>query len=424
MGRVATPSRRRDPPQCPAVDSHGSIIIRGARENNLKDVSLDIPKRKITVFTGVSGSGKSSLVFDTIAAESQRLINETYHRVRAELPAALRPARRRLAREPAAAIIVDQQRIGGNSRSTVGTVTDAYTMLRVLFARLGEPHGAGTERRYSFNDPRGMCPDCEGIGEVAAIDEDALVDDDKSLNEGALAVPDFAVGSWFWKIFTTRASSTPTSQLGDYTAPRCATAPATRPRRKVKLDLGSKQMNSTYEGLSPSSSGSTCRRSPTSLQPHIRAAVERISTQRTCAACDGTRLNAGRARDCRIDGTNIAECSAMEVARAAPTFIRTDRRARRRAACVDALATRLEHLDRHRPRLPQPRPPDRDAVRRRVAAGEDGAPPRLEPHRHDLHLRRAQRRPAPARRAPAQRAAARSCATRATRCWSSSTSPT
>jgi len=180
--------------------AYGSIQIRGARENNLKDVSLDIPKRKITVFTGVSGSGKSSLVFGTIAAESQRLINETYPAfVQQFMPHYGQPDADSLD-NISAAIVVDQQRIGGNSRSTVATVTDTAQMLRVLFARIATPH-LPSYGFYSYNDPRGMCTECEGIGQVASMDMSAVLDESKSLNQGAILPKDFAVGSWWWEIY-------------------------------------------------------------------------------------------------------------------------------------------------------------------------------------------------------------------------------
>jgi excinuclease UvrABC ATPase subunit len=183
-----------------ADTAYGSIRIRGARENNLKNVSLDIPKRKITVFTGVSGSGKSSLVFGTIAAESQRLINETYPAfVQQFMPHYGQPDADEL-ENISAAIVVDQQRIGGNSRSTVATVTDAAQMLRVIFSRVAEPR-LGSPGLYSYNDPRGMCPDCEGIGQVAAMDMSAVIDESKSLNAGALLPKDFSVDSWWWEIY-------------------------------------------------------------------------------------------------------------------------------------------------------------------------------------------------------------------------------
>ena len=184
------------PGQPIACPDYGSIVIRGARENNLKGVSLDIPKRRITVFTGVSGSGKSSLVFSTIAAESQRLINETYPAfVQQFMPHYGQPDADVL-ENISAAIIVDQQRLGGNLRSTVATVTDTAQMLRVIFSRAAEPR-LPSPRLYSYNDPRGMCPECEGIGQVAAMDMSAVIDESKSLNEGALLPKDIAVDSWW-----------------------------------------------------------------------------------------------------------------------------------------------------------------------------------------------------------------------------------
>src|SRR5688572_1377992 len=183
-----------------ADGKYGSIKIRGARENNLKNVSLDIPKRKITVFTGVSGSGKSSLVFGSIAAESQRLINETYPAfVQQFMPHYGQPEADEL-ENISAAIVVDQQRLGGNSRSTVATVTDTAQMLRVIFARAAEPR-LPSYGFYSTNDPRGMCPECEGIGQVAAMDMSAVIDESKSLDDGAILLKDFSVDSWWWEIY-------------------------------------------------------------------------------------------------------------------------------------------------------------------------------------------------------------------------------
>ncbi len=323
------------------MDSHGSIIIRGARENNLKDVDLDIPKGRITVFTGVSGSGKSSIVFDTIAAESQRLLNETMPAfVQNYLPHYGQPDADVL-EDLSAAIIVDQQRIGGNARSTVGTYTDAYTMLRVLFSRVGEP-SAGTSNRYSFNDPAGMCPTCEGIGWVAAVDEAALLDDTKSLNDGAIDFPNFAVGSWYWKVFIDSGFFDPDQRVGDFT-PELREKLLYAPESKVKLDLGSKQMNTTYEGLIPKLKRLYLSKELDSLQKHLRAAVERISTQRECGDCNGSRLNPA-ALATRINNTNIADCASMET-RELATFIRTVDRPDVKPL-VDALARRLEHLDR------------------------------------------------------------------------------
>ena len=265
---------------------YGSIVIRGARENNLKNVSLDIPKRQITVFTGVSGSGKSSLVFGTIAAESQRLINETYPAfVQQFMPRYGQPDADQL-ENISAAIIVDQQRLGGNSRSTVATVTDAAQMLRVLFSRLAEPRLASPSL-YSYNDPRGMCPDCEGIGQVAAMDMSAVVDESKSLNQGALLPKDFAVQNWWWEIYAN-------SGLFDMDKPVRDFSPEER-ENLFNLDDGRKikvgKINLTYEGVVAKLKKGLGSKDPESLQPHVRAEYERIFTRALCPACHGARLN-------------------------------------------------------------------------------------------------------------------------------------
>src|SRR6201991_3553591 len=247
--------------------AYGSIIIRGARENNLKDVDLDIPKGRITVFTGVSGSGKSSIVFDTIAAEPQRRLNETMPAfVQTFLPHYGQPDADVL-EELSAAIVVDQQRIGGNARSTVGTYTDAYTMLRVLFSRVGTP-SAGTSNRYSSNDPTGMCLACEGIGRVAAVDEAQLVNDDLSLNEGAIDFPNVRVGSWYWKVFVDSGFFDPDMKVRDFT-PELRHLLLYEPERKTTLDLGAKTMNTKYEGLIPKLQRLYLSKELDSLQKHL-----------------------------------------------------------------------------------------------------------------------------------------------------------
>ncbi|GAA1405368.1 ATP-binding cassette domain-containing protein [Catellatospora coxensis] len=318
---------------------YGFIQVRGARENNLKDISLDIPKRKITLFTGVSGSGKSSLVFDTIAAESQRLINETYTAfLQSLLPGYGQPDVDSL-ENLSAAIIVDQKRLGGNSRSTVGTVTDAYSMLRLIFARLGSP-AVANPGVLSFNDPGGMCPDCEGLGDVAAIDEDAIVERDKSLNEGAILLSGFNVDSWFWAIITQSGFFDNDKKLRDYTADEWHRL-MYLPEAKVKLATPAGSMNSTYEGLVPKFKRLYLTKQTETTAPHIRAAIERIATRSACPACGGARLNAA-ALACRIDGRNIAECAAMEVADLAGFIRGVD--APTLAPMLNSLAARLDNL--------------------------------------------------------------------------------
>jgi excinuclease ABC A subunit len=315
---------------------YGSIIIRGARENNLKSVSLDIPKRRITVFTGVSGSGKSSLVFGTIAAESQRLINETYPSfVQQFMPRYGQPDADQL-ENISAAIIVDQQRLGGNSRSTIATVTDAAQMLRVLFSRLGEPR-LGPPSLYSYNDPRGMCTDCEGIGQVAAMDMAAVIDESKSLNAGALLPKDFAVDTWWWEIYAN-------SGLFDLDKPISAYSEQER-ENLFHLDDGRKikvgKIGLTYEGVVAKLKKGLGSKDPESLQPHVRVEYEKIFTRKTCPACQGARLNAA-ALASKVAGHNIAELSAMQVSDLAKLVRTMD--APQVGPMLQALALRLENL--------------------------------------------------------------------------------
>jgi len=309
----------------------GAIKVRGARENNLRDVDLDLPKRKLTVFTGVSGSGKSSLVFETIAAESRRLINETYTAfVQGFMPNQPRPDVDSL-EGLTAAIIVDQEPMGANPRSTVGTATDAYDMLRVIFSRLGNPY-VGPSSAFSFNIPAGsisgeitlqrgraeserreltitggMCPDCEGLGRVSTVDVDALVDRDKSLNEGAITFPGFTPGTWYHRIFVDSGFFDPDKKLRDFTDAEWERF-LHGPEAKIKTEL----LNLTYEGLVDKIRSRYLIKDPDSLQSHLRAAVERVATFTACPACDGTRLNA-IARSSKIDGRTIADCAAMQI---------------------------------------------------------------------------------------------------------------
>ena len=320
-----------------AEDSaYGSIIIRGARENNLKNVSLDIPKRRISVFTGVSGSGKSSLVFGTIAAESQRLINETYPAfVQQFMPHYGQPDAD-LLENISAAIIVDQQRLGGNSRSTVATVTDTAQMLRVLFSRLAEPR-LGPPGLYSYNDPRGMCPDCEGIGQVAAMNMAAVIDESRSLNGGALLPKDFAVDTWWWEIYKNSGLFDMDKPIADYSDEERHNLLHLDDGRKIKVG----KIGLTYEGVIAKLKKGLGSKDPDSLQPHVRLEYDRIFTRETCRACNGARLNAA-ALGSRVAGRNIAELSAMQVSDLA-RFVRTID-AREVKPMVDALAARLDNL--------------------------------------------------------------------------------
>ena len=296
--------------QSPALhvaDSHDLIRVQGARENNLKDVSVEIPKRRLTLFTGVSGSGKSSLVFGTIAAESQRLINETYSAfVQGFMPALARPEVD-LLEGLTTAIIVDQERMGANSRSTVGTATDANAMLRIVFSRLGEP-SAGPSFHYSFNLPAGACPRCEGMGSVTDIDLTQLYDESKSLAEGAITIPGYkADGWWTVRIFTESGFLDPDKPIRDYTETELHDFLHREPT-KVKVN----GVNLTYEGLVPKVQKSFLSKDPDALQPHIRAFVDRAVTFTACPECGGSRLSEA-ARSSRIGGINIADACAMQI---------------------------------------------------------------------------------------------------------------
>ena len=314
-----------------AADSHGLIRVHGARVNNLKDVSITIPKRRMTVFTGVSGSGKSSLVFGTIAAESQRLINETYSAfVQGFMPTLSRPDVDVLD-GLTTAILVDQQRMGADPRSTVGTATDANAMLRILFSRLGEPHigspnafsfnvpsvkasgsitverGGAKTKRVSFSRTGGMCPRCEGRGATNAIDLTQLYDDSKSLNDGALTIPGYSMDGWYGRIFTGCGFFDPDTPIRKFTKRELHDLVHKEPT-KIKVD----GINLTYEGLIPKIQKSMLSKDVDSLQPHVRAFVERAVTFTTCPECDGTRLS-GAARSSKIAGASIADVCAMEI---------------------------------------------------------------------------------------------------------------
>ncbi|WP_310717963.1 excinuclease ABC subunit UvrA [Streptomyces lydicus] len=320
--------------QAPAphlADTHDLIRVHGARENNLKDVSIEIPKRRLTVFTGVSGSGKSSLVFDTIAAESQRLINETYSAfVQGFMPTLARPEVDVLD-GLTTVIAVDQQRMGGDPRSTVGTATDANAMLRILFSRLGTPH-IGSPGAFAFNVPSvrasgaitvergskkavkatysrtgGMCPRCEGRGSVSDLDLTQLYDDSKSLSEGALTVPGYKPGGWNFRLYSGSGFFDVDKPIGKYTKRELHDFLHREPTR-MKIE----GINMTYEGLIPRVQKSMLAKDREAMQPHIREFVDRAVTFTTCPECDGTRLSEA-ARSSKIQGISIADACAMQI---------------------------------------------------------------------------------------------------------------
>jgi len=313
------------------ADSHDLIRVHGARVNNLRDVSVELPKRRLTVFTGVSGSGKSSLAFGTIAAESQRLINETYSAfVQGFMPTLARPDVDVL-EGLTTAIIVDQERMGSNPRSTVGTATDANAMLRILFSRLGEPH-IGSPKAYSFNTPSvsasgaitvergsrktvkktfnvtgGMCPRCEGMGSVTDLDLAQLFDQSKSLSEGAISVPGYTGGGWNSRLYSASGFYDPDKPIRDFTKTELHDFLHREPTRMKIAGI-----NMTYEGLIPRIQKSMLSKDKEAMQPHIRAFVDRAVTFTTCPECGGTRLSEG-ARSSKINAISIADTCAMQI---------------------------------------------------------------------------------------------------------------
>ncbi|MFJ4105865.1 ATP-binding cassette domain-containing protein [Oerskovia enterophila] len=314
------------------ADTHDMIRVQGARENNLQDISVEIPKRRLTVFTGVSGSGKSSLVFSTIAAESQRMINETYSAfLQGFMPSLARPDVD-LLDGLTTAIIVDQERMGANPRSTVGTVTDANAMLRILFSRLGQPH-IGSPQAYSFNVPSvsgsgaitierggktqaekasfhqlgGMCPRCEGKGSVTDFDLTALYDDSKSLDEGALTIPGYSMDGWYGRIYRGSGFFDAAKPISRFTQRELHDLLYKEPT-KIKVE----GINLTYEGLIPKIQKSFLSKDVDAMQPHIRAFVEKAVTFQTCPECDGTRLSP-EARSSKIGDKSIADVCTMQI---------------------------------------------------------------------------------------------------------------
>lgn len=333
MSTDTSTATNTDPHGLHVADTHDLIRVQGARENNLKDVSVELPKRRLTVFTGVSGSGKSSLVFATIAAESQRMINETYSAfVQGFMPSLARPEVDFL-EGLTTAIIVDQERMGANPRSTVGTATDANAMLRILFSRLGSPY-VGPPTAFSFNVPTrkasgvmsteksdgrvekavvqqavylgGMCPRCEGMGAVSDIDRTALYDDEKSLGEGALLVPGYSMDGWYGRLF--EGMGLPMDKpIAKFTKKQLETMLYAEPT-KIKVE----GVNLTFEGIIPKIQKSMLSKDPEAMQPHVRRFVERAVTFQTCPECEGTRLTQ-QALASRINGKNIAELCQMQI---------------------------------------------------------------------------------------------------------------
>jgi excinuclease UvrABC ATPase subunit len=339
------------------ADSHDLIRVLGARENNLKGVNVELPKRRLTVFTGVSGSGKSSLVFATIAAESKRMINETYSAfLQGFMPSLARPEVDHL-EGLTTAIIVDQERMGANPRSTVGTATDANAMLRILFSRLAQPH-LGPPTAYSFNVPTrkasgvmstdkggrvektivkqavylgGMCPRCEGMGQVSDIDRTALYDDSRSLRDGALTVPGYSMDGWYGRLFEGMGLPMDTP-IADFTAKQIDTM-LFAPPTKIKVE----GVNLTFEGIIPKIQKSMLSKDPEAMQPHVRRFVERAVTFQACPECGGTRLTA-EARASLIDGKSIADLCAMQISDLATWVRDLDE------PSVAPLLTGLQHL--------------------------------------------------------------------------------
>jgi len=315
------------------------ITIRGARENNLKNVSLRIPKRKITIFTGVSGSGKSSIVFDTIASEARRQLNDTFSTfVRNFLPRYAQPDADAI-ENLSMAIVVDQKHLGGGSHSTVGTITDIYSVLRLLYSRIGQPF-VGYSNAFSFNDPQGMCPECNGIGRKIGVDLDKFLDTSKSLNEGAILFPEYAVESWGWNILTQSGLFDTDKKLDDYSDEELNLLLHSKPY-KVKMQFGGRTVNMTMEGIVDRFSHKYITRDVKTYSERTQHAVAPYMTYGPCTLCKGVRLSQA-ALGCKINGYNIAQLAAMEV----DELIEVIRAIKDPVAApmVDSLIERLQHM--------------------------------------------------------------------------------
>ncbi|MCG7407057.1 excinuclease ABC subunit UvrA [Paenibacillus sp. ACRRX] len=315
------------------------IVISAARENNLKNVSLRIPKRKITIFTGVSGSGKSSIVFDTIAAESTRLLNENFSMfVRNFLPRYPQPDADAI-ENLSMVVIVDQKRLGGGSHSTMGTITDISPILRLLFSRIGQPY-VGHTNMFSFNDPQGMCPECNGIGRKLAVDMKKAVDKSKSLNEGAIMLPDYAVGGWDWNMIVQSGDYDLDKKLSDYSDEELEQLLYGK-ARKVKMDFAGKATNITVEGVIEKFTNKYIKQDVKAKSERTQKAVAPYITEGSCSSCHGARL-CQAALSCKVNGFNIAEMSAMEVGQLIRVIREIDDSVA--APVVKSLADRLQHL--------------------------------------------------------------------------------
>jgi excinuclease UvrABC ATPase subunit len=315
------------------------IVISGARENNLQNVSLRIPKREITIFTGVSGSGKSSIVFDTIAAESTRLLNENFSMfVRSFLPRVPQPDTDAI-ENLSMAVIVDQKRLGGGSHSTMGTITDISPILRLLFSRAGQPY-VGEPNMFSFNDPQGMCPECNGIGRKLNVDMDKAVEMSKSLNEGAIKLPDYKVDGWDWSLVVQSGPFDPDKKLSQYSDEELEKLLYGK-AKKVKMDFAGKAMNVTVEGVIEKFTNKYIKQDLKAKSERTQKAVAPFITEGTCPSCHGSRLSEA-ALSCKMNGFNIAEMSSMEVGQLIRVIREVDIAVA--APIVKSLTERLQHL--------------------------------------------------------------------------------
>jgi excinuclease UvrABC ATPase subunit len=315
------------------------IVISGARENNLKNVSLRIPKRKITIFTGVSGSGKSSIVFDTIAAESTRLLNENFSMfVRNFLPRVPQPDTDAI-ENLSMSVIVDQKRLGGGSHSTMGTITDISPILRLLFSRVGQPY-VGQSHIFSFNDPQGMCPECNGIGRRLGVDMSKAVDLSKSLKEGAIMLPDYTVDGWEWNMVVQSGPFDPDKKLSDYSDDDLEQLLYGK-ARKVQMDFAGKAMNITVEGVIEKFTNKYIKQDLKTKSERTQKSVAPYISEGPCSSCRGARLSQATL-GCRINGLNIAEMSSMEVGQLIRAIREIDDAVA--APIVKSLTERLQHL--------------------------------------------------------------------------------